>query len=104
LFSQEWLEKHGNASFQDCWSFTELDGPLSSRQEGLSEGLYRQDQIGCKQDSMASVWDHPGRCLKFYRGNDEAGTGKIKGPGIPGANLELFKPWWKALDISMSLD
>jgi len=66
-FLEDWLERHDNASLQDCWSFTEIGGPLSSQQEGLSEKMYKQDKFGSKQNFVASIWLQPIHYLKARR-------------------------------------
>jgi hypothetical protein len=54
LFSEYWLEKHGNAAFQDSWAFTELDSSVRRRQKRDAEGLYEQDQGIDKDGSVVT--------------------------------------------------
>jgi len=99
LFLEDWLERHGNASLQDCWSFIELGGPLSSRQEGLSERMYRQDQFSSKQDFVAPVYLQSRHYMRFQRSNEEV-SGHYKLMEAVEKKKEL--PWWSALDTSLS--
>jgi hypothetical protein len=85
---QNWLEKHGNAYFQDFWVAPELDGPLSNRQERLSDGLHRQDQISSKHDALATLCE-PKHHLKFQKGDGEDMAWKHKVSELPAADLKM---------------
>jgi len=49
MFSEAWLEKHGNALFQDYWVTKELDGALSDRQENLLDSYINKIKAASKE-------------------------------------------------------
>lgn len=55
MFSELWLEKHGNAIVQDSWSFAKLDGPLSPKVERTVEDDPVEDQVKSKFCDPASI-------------------------------------------------
>jgi len=70
MFSEAWLEKHGNALFQDSWVTKELDDALSGRQENFIGLLNQQDQSCVKGGGMAVI-SGPGHQLTSVRRDGE---------------------------------
>jgi hypothetical protein len=98
MFSEAWLEEHGNAPFQGGRATIELENSVPTRQERLAGGVHQQNQSGGWQDSLAvvKVTDHH---LKIHRGDtgvktwgDRCWEGLKRDRGIP---------WWRALNASL---
>jgi len=100
MFSENWLEKHGNASFQDFWVTPELDGYLPNRQESFTERFHRQDQAGGKQDTLAAICQ-PNHHLKFQKGDDEERSWCHKLSEEEEVGMKTETPRWNLLNFSI---
>ena len=95
MFSENWLEEHGNASFQDYWFATELDSSVSGGQEGDAHRDYQQDQEFGWKNAMAPI-RAPRRQLKFHKGGCGEEDWESKSSLAPG-----HYSWFKALDKAL---
>ena len=103
LFSEYWLEKHGDAVFQDYWAITELDTSMPGKQAEFDDGLYKQDQDDICKDSLASRCA-PRHYLKFHRGAAEEEIWECKKSEEPWADPEqAVAPWWRSMNNSLDL-
>jgi len=67
LFTECWLEGHGDVALEDMWSFIELGDIMPTRKERAIQCVCGEDE-GCGKDGVLATWHKPGRCLKFHLG------------------------------------
>jgi len=97
MFSACWLEKHGNATLEDKWTITEVDGPLPHQVERSVEDHRNKDQDEGECGALTSLFNF-GRYLKLPRGEAFCKTEDA----WLGAYFNYPGAWWNALETSMT--
>jgi len=87
-----------------CFFSGFLDGIMSYRQEGSTNGVHQQDQICSGRDPLASFCD-PKHRLKFHKSEVDDLFRMPLNPEDAGNDSKLSEmTWWNALNVSLNLE
>ena len=94
------MEEHGDASVQGYWASFELGNLVSRRQEGGTDGVHQQDQVGSWQDSLDTLQaaKHHVKMLKGDGGEEICDFQKSED-----LVLDRGMPWWRSLNWPLNM-